>query len=353
MEQKLRILLLGEFSGLFTNLKIGLEELGHQVDSFHNGDGKKMIGNDYNVLLDVSKGKFGKYIYQNQLIKTFQNYDAVFLISVFAFSPFVSRHFFKILSKNNKSIFILSCGSTYELNQAVKKQKFKYYMFSKDKKEMFKYEKRIYDKFFRRNVCKYNEKYILSHCDGIIPIAYEYFLPFKNYKNIKDIIPLPYYSNEVISKINNDRIVIYHGLNRPYLKGSNYIVPALEKIKNNYPNEVEILIRSLIPFKEYNEIVKRADIIVDQCKSYCWGMNAVISMAKGKVVLSGAEKETLDYFHLKECPIINIIPDENQIYEEIEKLILNKELMQKKSVSQLILLINFITIKKLLENMKI
>jgi len=44
-----QILLLGEFSGLHTNLKEGLEELGHSANLVSSGDGEKNIKRDIDI----------------------------------------------------------------------------------------------------------------------------------------------------------------------------------------------------------------------------------------------------------------------------------------------------------------
>jgi glycosyltransferase involved in cell wall biosynthesis len=52
-------------------------------------------------------------------------------------------------------------------------------------------------------------------------------------------------------------------------------------------------------------------------------------MAMGKVVMSGAEPECLEEFELKNIPIINILPDPQDIYNKIKSLVLNKKSITK------------------------
>ena len=50
-------------------------------------------------------------------------------------------------------------------------------------------------------------------------------------------------------------------------------------------------------------------------------MNAIFAMQRGVIALSGAEDDNMDYMGLIDVPVINIKPDSNQIFGEIEKLI--------------------------------
>lgn len=63
------------------------------------------------------------------------------------------------------------------------------------------------------------------------------------------------------------------------------------------------------------------DIVVDQCKSYDYGMNTLLAMEKGKIVLSGSEETAMDYLGFQNVPVINIQPNEEHIYCELEKII--------------------------------
>lgn len=327
MVKKLKILLLGEYSGFFTNLREGFLQSGHIVDFYHNGDGKKNIKATGEKLCSESNSFFIKTKENIRKIKGLKNYDLILMVSPNIFNPIFTIYFFKILKKNNGKLYMISCGGTYELYNAVKKKKFKYYMYDDDLTNTYKKPKKIYEQLLLGPLYILNEMYVFKHCDKIIPIAYEYYLPFAHYDNIGPIIPLPVNTKKVspVFKLNGDKINIYFGLNQPFYKGANYILPALKKIEKEFYDLVNIEIKELIPFDEYTKIMNQADIVVDQCKSYCWGMNAILSMTKGKVVFSGAEEETLKLFKIKNSPIINIIPNSEMIYESIKKLIQNKD----------------------------
>lgn len=118
--------------------------------------------------------------------------------------------------------------------------------------------------------------------------------------------------------------MIFHGINRYEDKGSKYIIEAMKIIQERFKNEVECIVTERLPYREYEEVLNRANVVIDQCRIYGYGINACISMAKGKVVLSGSEKEVIERINGK-CPIVNIRPNVQQIVTELEKIIRGKD----------------------------
>lgn len=101
-----------------------------------------------------------------------------------------------------------------------------------------------------------------------------------------------------------------------------FILPAVSKLKKILKDRVEVNIVEKLPFKEYEQLLEEYDIIIDQCKSYSYGMNAIFSMERGLVVLSGNEGESADYLGVPNDIVINIKPSINDIYEKLKSLVL-------------------------------
>ena len=164
--------------------------------------------------------------------------------------------------------------------------------------------------------------------DGLIPvIPFEYELPYKNRSNIRKAIPLPINADEIqyMPNVVNDKIVFFHGINSIESKGSDIIIRAMKAIEAEYKDQVKCIVADRMPYEKYLSAVNSANVIIDQCKSYAYGMNACISMGKGKVVMSGAEKPVFYEIPKEECPIVNIIPNEAQIVSAMKELIDKKE----------------------------
>ena len=68
--------------------------------------------------------------------------------------------------------------------------------------------------------------------------------------------------------------------------------------------------------------------------AYDQGYNALEAMSMGKVVVTGAEKEWLEYYKIKEDTIaINALPDVNYLVNKIGTLIENREKIKKISIN--------------------
>ena len=59
-------------------------------------------------------------------------------------------------------------------------------------------------------------------------------------------------------------------------------------------------------------------------------MNAIIGLAMRKIVFSGAEPEALSALGIpmEECPVVNIIPDAEQVAESISSFVLKSRKTQ-------------------------
>lgn len=330
----MKILLLGEYSGIFRNLKEGLFALGHDVKIASRGDNWKKIKNDIALEKNLpgTIGKFQRRIYPFTILDKLTGYDVVQIIN-----PFIFPHDFgineTILKKvivNNDKTFLSAAGTDpvyFDSCNLI----LRYSPIESFKRYDLKIEKHPYE---TKAMHKWNDK-LSSLVHGIIPIMYEYQVGYKNCKNCKNIIPMPintdnigYNSNRILGKI-----VVFHGLNREGFKGSHMIKAAMQRVRDDYPDEVEIIIDGKLPLNEYLKILNKSNIVIDQAYSYSYGMNALYAMAMGKIVFSGSEPESLKAFGIKENPVVNILPDENQIYNKLKYFIENKNMIPEWGLS--------------------
>ena len=73
--------------------------------------------------------------------------------------------------------------------------------------------------------------------------------------------------------------------------------------------------------------------IRDRVYAYDQGYNALEAMALGKVVFTGAEKEWIEFYNIKEDSVaINALPDVSKIVEKLSWLIENP--LELKSISK-------------------
>lgn len=365
----MKILLLGEYSGVHTNLAKGLRRLDHEVYVISDGDGYKKIGSPdllinnvimksdirvisvllslyYNILEFIGlKGIFSAISYINEINKL-SNYDVVQLINTRPFSTFSSIGnliLLNILFRNNKRVFLCALGDDYTWVRSCLNKEPPYSMFDrlsiKNVKHYFWPLQYIYGFGYRKL-----DVYVVDKVTKIIPGVYDYYLAYKNVgcAKLSDIIPLPIDFNKNIKPIQFDGypLRIFHGwqVGRDFRKGNDYFDLAMKEIVNKYPDKVTYEIISGLTYSEYLKKFSNAHIVLDQCISLDKGMNAVIGMREGKVVLSGLHKMVMNYYNIREdetVPLVNVVPVVEEIILEIEKLILNPEILNEISESAL------------------
>lgn len=324
----MKVLLIGEFSGFHINLKRGLQELGVECTLAANGDSwKKIDGADFELYSEPTDGVISKSYHK--LLEAYLNrkklygYDIVQIIDPRVFHSYITIPIFKAIRENNKKVFVSVPGDCFSEYEAYKAGKFKYSIFD-DNPSL----SRIYDCSTKSSLrLKKQEDYIYDNVDGIIPILYEYAVGVRNRWNTKETIPMPFDCSQIEYQPNivHNKIVIFHGIIREVTKGSKYIREALKIIEDRYPNDVEVIIDGKMPLTDYLKFLRRVNILVDQCKEQGYSMNALYGMAEGKIVMSGASPDSVKELGVKDCPVVHIEPNVNQIVQQLEYIISQKE----------------------------
>lgn len=309
----MRVLLLGEFSGVHNNLKRGLEFYDHYAFLCANGDGFKNLNYDFKLeKYDKSKSfyRIRNVINLYRNINLFINYDIVQFISSNVFPTYFKLAGISLVIKIfNKKMSYYICGT--DPTYLKSKSNFDYFPFDQNSSEMPKY--RLYNIIFH-NI-------FLKNMDFLIPSMYTYYIGYKEYSKITRMVPLPSFDSETYSVKTKNKLKILFGITREEFKGAKFILEALRRIEKVYKEFISIEIVKQIEFKDYVKKVDQCDILIDQCKVYEYGMNSIYGLERGKIVLSGNNPAIHPYNNFFKCPIIHIKPDENFIFEEIEKLI--------------------------------
>jgi glycosyltransferase involved in cell wall biosynthesis len=347
----MKILLVGEYSRLHNSLKEGLEKLGHQVILVGKQDGFKKYPIEIRVKSFLPNNKYLNYIFQaiykifriniyaleNALmwylqLRKLKGFDVVQIYNESIAKTYTNLEIklFNVLKKNNKSIFLLSCGIDYiSVNYAFTK-KFRYsilspYLENPELKKEFRF---ILNKL--KPSSKRLSDYITNNVNGVIASDMDYHLPLKNHTKYLGLAPNPINTDLIqYQPLDvNKKIIIFHGINSSaYVKKGNiYFDKALKIIEKEYPNKVEIITSRDLPYSNYIQHYKNCHILLDQVYAYDQGYNALEAMARGKVVFTGAETEWLEHYDLHEDEIaINALPNENSIAKKLEWLIQNPE----------------------------
>lgn len=347
----MRILLVGEYSRLHNSLKEGLQALGHEVQIIGTGDFFKNLPVDMRLKRKYDTGlakkvKVGIYklfkidITSRNLLKQFfafdtklKGYDIVQLIneSPLGMQPTEEIKAIKFLKKHNKSIFLLSCGTDYTSVSFAMNKKIRYSIFTP------LLENRISESFYigalRFLKPEYKELHQFLYNEiihGVIASDMDYHIPLENNEKYLGLIPNPINTKSLAyQQIENlEKVVVFMGINRAnyLLKGIDFFEKALEIIKQEFPDKVEVVTAENLPYDVYIKQYDRAHILLDQVYSFDQGFNALEAMAKGKVVFTGAEREWKKLYGYEEDEVcINALPNVDYLVDKLRWLITKPE----------------------------
>lgn len=340
----MRILLLGDYSGVHYNLSVGLKALGHDVTLASGGDSWKNYPRDIDLKRELTfKGRLSFILRLAGFLLKMRNFDVVQLINpVFIHLKAERiRWVYDYIRKYNKNVVLAVFGDDYYLPALHSRKKLlRFCDFYTDGKEKWSdWAKLVYKEWIGTPKERLS-RYVASTCDHIVAGTYEYWLPYylsedssENGKLLKEkltCIPFPFIVEEVPVMDGHKTIRIFVGLlkDRAKFKGTDVMLKAATDLKKKYPGIVEVISVEGLPYSEYKSVISCSDILLDQMWSYCPGMNALLAMSNGVICFSGGEPEHYDIIGENKCrPIINVEPSYSGVYQKLEWLILHPELI--------------------------
>ena len=347
----MKILLLGEYSNVHATLAEGLRKLGHQVTVLSNGDFWKNYPRDINLVR--KPGKLGGMLYLAKLltiVHKLRGYDIVQLINPMFLELKAERIFpiYRYLRRHNKKIILGGFGMDYYwVNVCCKDKPLRYSDFNigdelrtnadalKERKDWLGTEKGRLNQM------------IAEDCDGIITGLYEYWACYQPvFPQKTTFIPFPIKPKLITSGNGNSytnaenhqvipldipkKVKLFIGINknRSEYKGTDIMLKAAQTIAKKYPDKAELRIAESIPFAEYVKMMNGSDAILDQLYSYTPSMNPLEAMARGIICIGGGEPENYEIIQEDKLrPIINVLPNYESVYQELEHLVLHPELV--------------------------
>ena len=322
----MKILLFGEFSGLHTNLKHGLQVLGHDVTLVSTGDGVKQIGGADIYLKTALKNRYLRklhlWIQCLFILPRMKRYDIVQYIAPYwlPLPLFVQLLYLKWMRRHNQVIFYNACGSDPFLSLNMVTLRYSHLSDAVAEGDYtgiclrlsgvgVQYSLKAYDLY-----------------DGIIASTCVYAHAVSRHQNYKGYVPFPSIIPARCLDFPSveEQVCLFFGYTRTDGKGVRHILEALERIKIQFGERVDVRIVRSVPYAEYLDCFDQCHIFIDQSSSYGYAMNALLGMGKGKVVLSGCEPEVQALLD-QPCPIVNILPDAQDIYEKIRDLLEKKD----------------------------
>ena len=330
----MRILLLGEYSNVHATLALGLRRLGHTVTVVSNGDFWK----DYPRDIDVSRkeGKLGGIALLLKvvaLLPRLTGYDIVQLINPMFLELKAERiaPIYRFLKKHNKRVILGAFGMDYYWVKTCTYDKpLRYSDFNigahvrtddvaeKDRRDWLGTPKGRLNKEIART------------CDGIVTELYEYDICYRQlFPEKTQFIPPPIVlpdkpCGQIAAVHKPLRLFIGISKGRSRYKGTDIMLEAAKAVKEKYPDDIDLIIANGVPFDEYSRMLDGSDLLMDQLYSYTPGMNALLAMSKGIVVIGGGEPENYEIIHEDRLrPIINVLLSFQSVFEELEKVVRN------------------------------
>lgn len=214
-----------------------------------------------------------------------------------------------VLKSLNKKVFMHHWGSDVRLlSKAVK------------------YNPYVKVKTLDENKIIQNLTFLSNYIDDCIVSDYELYEYVKDfYKHvhlIKQAVDVEQYKMNIKPKIN--KLCIVHAPTSPEIKGTRYVMKAIEELKDTYDFEFKLV--HGISHVEAKKIYEEADIIIDQLLIGSYGLLAIEAMAMGKTVICWIS-ENMTHRYSKELPIISANPD--TLKDKLEYVIKNKDMLEE------------------------
>ena len=334
----MKILLLGEFSNVHWTLACALRKLGHEVCVISNGDEWKGYPSDITLLRKPGRWGAITYLFKVlRLLPKLKGYDVVQLINPVHFIDLKAERGIRIynyLRRHNKRVFLGAFGYDYYLvYDSVVRRTLRYCDFYTPTREVYHEWNRANEHDWLHTFKKEASIRVAETCDGIISGLYEYDVAYRPYFPDKTtFIPFPIDVEAVEDDKDEDytarKIRFFIGIqrHRTALKGTDVMLRALQRLVADYPDRAEMVKVESVPFAQYKEMMQSSDVLLDQIYSYTPAMNALLAMSQGLILVGGGEEENYEILGEHELrPIINVQPDEEDIYRRLEWLVLHPE----------------------------
>ena len=283
----MRILLIGDCSGVHSTLARGLRTLGHEVCVASDGGGWKDYPRDISLtrkddsFLEGMRCLFR--IVTN--LQRFRNFDVVQITHC----PFLRLRsertlpVYRFLRKHNRKVFMGAFGTDhYYVKASLESDMYRYSDFRVGDKSLdFPYNTEDIEECLRGGTVRANQE-IASTCDGIIACLWEYHVAYQpHFPDKTTFIPLPFDMG-----VNSDshvrgvpqKVNFFIGVqsDRDQVKGTDVMYPILKELECNYPHLCKVTRVCDLPFAEYQKEMNQADVLVDQLYSYTPDRKSVV-----------------------------------------------------------------------------
>lgn len=348
VEHPLRVLLFGDYSNYSPALADALRGLGCDVTVASEGCYFLDTERDINIRRRLP-GKLGGIDLYARLHTTLAHrlggYDVVGLNSPSALTlrPHRVREVFEMLRRNNGAVFLMGTGNDPyvidELSDPHSVLRYSEWRNADGSPTPLLLSRPDFDGWLAPDIRALTD-HVYANVSGMTTALYEYWVAAQRRMPVDRIgyagIPVdvdniaPSGLDETPRKV---RIFLGRHSSRLLEKGTDMLEAAARRVVERHPDRAELVIVEDRPYKEYIELLHSAHVVLDQVYSYTPATNALLAMARGKTVFSGAEDDYYDFIGEHELrPIINAVPDVDRIAADLTEVVLHPERLRERGL---------------------
>lgn len=338
MHRSMKILLLGDYSNVHCTLAEGLKALGHECVVASDGDHWKNYPRDIDLKREFGFKNNASFLYRlAKALPKMRGYDVVQLINPVFVELRAERipPLYNYIHRNNRKVVMGAFGMDYywaQVNTEIRPLRYSDFNLG----DQIRYDEAA--TIFRddmvgtpkENLCRM----VAEDCDAIVSGLYEYWATYDavpSLRNKQTFIPFPIRLKEKVEPLplaENGCLRLFIGIspNRSAYKGTDILLAAAKAVQEAHPGKVELKIAEGVPFAQYQHMMDTSDAILDQIYSYTPSMNSLLAMSKGIIDIGGGEPENYEILGERKLrPIVNVEPNYDSCFHEIEELVLHPE----------------------------
>lgn len=300
----MRILIVGDFSSAGDFLRSGFEELGVSIThvAYQNGWRKNPVQFNLTSPYEGFIGRIHNYI-KPFTLNNLKGYDAVIFVDYFPFprSFGINSLMVKRIQENNKRSYLWVTGCDSKMRN-----------WGKIHNTPLCDPCLKYDLQSQTCICEGNaaaEEEFLKGIEKIVPASFEYTQSHLADTRLTKVVPLPVEVNPLWKKKAKDRnspIRFFHGLNRYGFKGTYLVEEVFSRAQKKFHGSAEFLIKGKMPYEEYTALMQEQDVVVDQLFNRSLGINSLLTMAQGKILVAGDPAEACNLLSNPLPPMVRL-----------------------------------------------
>lgn len=346
MSAQPKILLLGDYSNCHRSLAGGLRDLGCDVTQM--SDGTAWMNCDRQIDMSRKDGKLGGLhllwrMACGDLRKYLKGYDVVSIHdpNFVRLKPKLLAWLFRRLKRENGAVFLTSMSTdiTYLDMLSTSDSPLRYSEWFVDGKpsRMFQANPVKWQQWHAQNLVNYQEE-VFAKLDGAVSVLYEYQLAMERKLGPERTayIGIPIDTDkfepvELPEKIECVKLFLGRDKTRKLMKGSDLLEIAARRVIEKHPGKATLEIVENRPYAEFVQLLKGAHVVLDQIYSYTPATTALMAMAYGLNVVSGAEPDYYDFINeYDNRPIINAPIELDALIDTLEQIVLHPELIAER-----------------------